>query len=67
MEYLQLSHCNIGARMHLNVSFIRTLPILFRIFVSLRMTYPRSKHVALLDTQTMLSKNGRVLTDIIFL
>jgi predicted small integral membrane protein len=37
--------------------------VFFGIVVSLRMTYPRSKHVALLDTQNLLSKYSCVLTD----
>jgi hypothetical protein len=35
----------------------------FRIVVSLRMTYPGSKHVVLSDTQILLSKYCCVLTD----
>lgn len=35
----------------------------FRIVVSLRMTYPRSKHVAFIDTQTLLPNCSCVLTD----
>ena len=38
----------------------------FRIIVTLTLTYPRSKHVALLDTQTLLSKYSCVLTDTCF-
>jgi hypothetical protein len=35
----------------------------FRTDVSLRMAYPRSKRVALLDTKTLLSKYSCVVTD----
>ena len=35
----------------------------FRIVVSLRTTHPRSKHVAFIDTQTLLHNYRCVVTD----
>ena len=40
-----------------------SLPALFRIVMSFRMICPRSKHVAPLETQTLLSKHCCVLTN----
>jgi hypothetical protein len=37
--------------------------VFFRTVVSLRMTYPRSKHVALLNIQVLISKYSCVMTD----
>jgi len=48
---------------HIMTIVTQTFSCVFRIDVSFRMPYMRSQRLALLDTQTPLSKHSCVLTD----